>query len=69
MRSHHAAPLFAKRESMVRDDSFITVILSEVSRKQNIDEESLNISAFLQRRRIRDPSTPLRFAQDDSLKI
>jgi hypothetical protein len=68
MRSHHVAALSAKRESMVCRDSSITVILSGVSRMRNAVEESLIISALIQRRRIRDPSTPLRVAQDDNLQ-
>jgi hypothetical protein len=65
-QSHHGASVSAKRESMACDDSFMGVILSEVSRMRNAVEESLIISALLQRRRIRDPSTSLRFAQDDN---
>jgi hypothetical protein len=67
--SKAAATERRKRERMVWRDYSNVVILSEVSRKRNAVEESLIISALMQRRRIKDPSTPLRSAQDDNVKI
>src|SRR4051812_20226672 len=44
----------------------ILVILSAVSRTRNAVEESLTLSSSRIAEMIRDPSTPLRSAQDDS---
>ncbi|MEY2572307.1 MAG: hypothetical protein QOJ87_520 [Verrucomicrobiota bacterium] len=46
----------------------ILVILSAVSRTRNAVEESLTFSSSGSAEMIRDPSTPLRSAQDDTLE-